>query len=75
MSGFNYSDETGKKGIREQEYTGGLIIHKKKNLILNNYYPYNLKKLLRGYSSFTFIEEKVMIIYEQALKKFLKEIL
>lgn len=45
LSGFNYSDENGKKGIREQEWlSGGLIIHKKKNLILNNYYPYKFKK-------------------------------
>jgi hypothetical protein len=45
LSGFNYSDEFGKKGTREHEWlSGGIIIHKKKNLILENYYPYNFNK-------------------------------
>ncbi len=45
LSGFNYADENKKKGIKEHEWLpGGIIIHKKKNLILKNYYPFNFKK-------------------------------
>ncbi len=45
LSGFNYGDEDRLHGEREQEWLpGAMIMHKKKNLILNNFYPYNFKK-------------------------------
>lgn len=45
LSGFNYADENKKIGVKKQEWlSGGIIIHKKENLILDNYYPYNFDK-------------------------------
>ena len=45
LSGFNYAHENGIKGEREQEWlSGAMIMHKKKNLILYNYYPYKFAK-------------------------------
>ena len=74
LSGFNYSDEIGKKGLREQEWlSGGIIIHKKKNLILNNYYPYNFKKSYCEdiLHSFLLRKKKVKLLkyYETSVKE------
>ena len=41
LSGFNYQDESKSFGYREHDWlSGGIIMHKKKNLILKNYYPF-----------------------------------
>lgn len=45
LCGYNYSDENTIVGFREHDWlSGGAIMHKKKNLILDNYYPYNFKR-------------------------------
>ena len=45
LSGFNYSDENKTKGFSQNDWlSGGAVMHKKKNLILKNYYPYKFKK-------------------------------
>jgi len=45
LSGFNYLQENKVMGYAVHEWlSGGAVIHYKKNLILNNYYPYNFYK-------------------------------
>ena len=45
LSGFNYSEENRLFGYKYHEWlSGGAIIHNKKNLILENYYPFNFYK-------------------------------
>ena len=45
LCGFNYADEKNSFGFKNHEWlSGGAIMHNKKNLILNNYYPYNFKR-------------------------------
>lgn len=45
LSGFNYSDERKKKGFNQNDWlSGGAVMHRKNNLVLKNYYPYNFKK-------------------------------
>ncbi len=45
LSGFNYSHENKSKGFEVHEWlSGGAVMHRRKNLILKNYYPYNFKR-------------------------------
>lgn len=45
LCGFNYSDENRTAGFSKHDWlSGGAVMHKKKNLILDNYYPYIFKR-------------------------------
>lgn len=45
LCGFNYSDENRTTGFSKHDWlSGGAVMHKKKNLILDNYYPYIFKR-------------------------------
>ena len=45
LSGFNYADESRKKGYRQIDWlSGGAVLHDKKNLVLKNYYPYKFER-------------------------------
>ena len=45
LSGFNYSSENNCFGHENHEWlSGGAVLHHKKNLILENFYPYKFKK-------------------------------
>ena len=45
LSGFNYADESQKKGYRQIDWlSGGAVLHDKKNLVLKNYYPYKFER-------------------------------
>jgi len=47
LCGFNYSEENKIAGFRKHDWlSGGAVMHRKKNLILDNYYPYNFKRSL-----------------------------
>lgn len=45
LSGINYSQENLVNGYKVHDWlSGGAVIHHKKNLILNNYYPYKFSR-------------------------------
>lgn len=45
LCGFNYADEKSLFGSKTHEWlSGGAIMHHKKNLIIENYYPYEFKR-------------------------------